>query len=697
MPLVISLRPASNATLFGWIIGLILLSGTIMLNHVTASHNQDMEYISSRGMTLSRFTGLLKTETENDAASFVFVIEDEDRIAQHGDKSNSRDSLDEGVWKSFTDHEWERAFQSMTRPSIAGYTNTTTLRILDTMEGSVPFILCSSEEHKLGGYGRWKQIQRRIADYENTNELDKTYIIDTNPPNVVYNKEDMLCVIIPLPALLASNLALNSTQYISIQPLPSMGKIIKGSFQSFSNRVDDLKTMRRSHDANERLNNLPQWFPRINVLLCSDLLEKHPLGSEEQKIFSKNMHVALRLNDKLHQQQTSLSEEYIWHSHAHHTTVSSSHRAEWLSNVFQKGAGSQDCVDLLSNLIFTLNPELRIFSVILQSDVRSSLVQNIKECGYSLLIALSLLDDICSVEVEPKITLMNAQASWMVQSGIRNTTSWHDEGLTGKGEIIAISDTGVDVDNCYFHDANGAVKHNGEIDTSMRKVVQYVPYVDTSDAIYGHGTHVCGTAVGHRSVDGVEESDGMANGIAKDAKLALFDIGGSDGQIVLPLVTAAYLITGRKAGSHLHSASWGTDYNEYGLYANAFDRYHWLNDDFLAIVAAGNTGDSNSFHTVGDPSTAKNVVGVGAGHSSHPDLMTGQLGESYVSSFSSKGPTADGRTKPDVIAPGYSLLSSASRPDKPGACDPASYPEPGQRDDGVLSLFGTSMATPGEL
>jgi subtilisin family serine protease len=82
---------------------------------------------------------------------------------------------------------------------------------------------------------------------------------------------------------------------------------------------------------------------------------------------------------------------------------------------------------------------------------------------------------------------------------------------------------------------------------------------------------------------------------------------------------------------------------------------------------------------------------VGAGNSADYDLVRGQLGPAYIAEFSSRGPTSDGRTKPDIIAPGKFILSANAG----GDCDPSSIPRAGSQAGGVLSMSGTSMATPG--
>lgn len=70
------------------------------------------------------------------------------------------------------------------------------------------------------------------------------------------------------------------------------------------------------------------------------------------------------------------------------------------------------------------------------------------------------------------------------------------------------------------------------------------------------------------------------------------------------------------------------------------------NDDFLILVAAGNSGAGDAMNTVGSPATAKNVIAVGSHHSWGSSLPRGKLGPAYISDFSSRGPTSDGRMKP---------------------------------------------------
>lgn len=91
----------------------------------------------------------------------------------------------------------------------------------------------------------------------------------------------------------------------------------------------------------------------------------------------------------------------------------------------------------------------------------------------------------------------------------------------------------------------------------------------------------------------------------------------------------------------------------------------------LVVFAAGNCGDTSTDDlvdncsvldddegTVLSPAQGKNVVAVG---SSESGGVTGKDMDT-VSYFSSKGPTIDGRIKPDVVAPGDPTWSAAADP-----------------------------------
>src|SRR6266446_9989162 len=112
----------------------------------------------------------------------------------------------------------------------------------------------------------------------------------------------------------------------------------------------------------------------------------------------------------------------------------------------------------------------------------------------------------------------------------------------------------------------------------------------------------------------------------------------------------------------------------------------------VVVVAAGNTGYGTLKSTAGataaglaltinDPGNADLAITVGSTHRDMPHIY----GVSY---FSSKGPTGDGRLKPDLLAPGEKILSCAVAGSKLSQTDGNNQP------CGYLETSGTSMAAP---
>ena len=213
-----------------------------------------------------------------------------------------------------------------------------------------------------------------------------------------------------------------------------------------------------------------------------------------------------------------------------------------------------------------------------------------------------------------------------------NNNSMWSAGINGNGVIVAVSDTGVDYDNCFFHQTGGVI--GNVYSPGKRKVSSYshrngtwclrsgtLPCGDMVDAD-GHGTHVTGTVGGSSSEDGIVVSTNVllqeSSGIAFNCKIAFTDLqpAGFSG-LYTPDPFSNVLIDDLAVGAKIHSASWGCGSgpaacNAYTSYEQALDTYTFENEEFLVLIAAGNDGTLGVEGTVGKPATAKNVMGVGA-------------------------------------------------------------------------------------
>jgi hypothetical protein len=167
---------------------------------------------------------------------------------------------------------------------------------------------------------------------------------------------------------------------------------------------------------------------------------------------------------------------------------------------------------------------------------------------------------------------------------------------------------------------------------------------------------MAGILIGDSSDQGLYEE---TQGLAKDSKISFFDIGvhGSS-SLLLPRGLSSIFSVAYKTGARLHADGWGAPGNLYSILSIEVDAYTALHPDFLVVLAAGNAGASGKW-TVGNPGTAKNALTVGATQSRN-SISDAPIGKSTLAYFSSLGPTADGRLKPDLVAPGYAVLSARS-------------------------------------
>ncbi|MGN0833538.1 MAG: S8 family serine peptidase [Kiritimatiellia bacterium] len=247
-------------------------------------------------------------------------------------------------------------------------------------------------------------------------------------------------------------------------------------------------------------------------------------------------------------------------------------------------------------------------------------------------------------------------------------TVWDLHGLTGAGQVISTADSGLDT---------------GSLATLHGDLAKRVVQLDNLGGYtladgHGHGTHTADTLAGDGTV-----SDGLRRGVAPAAGLHVQACGdGTDSTSIYFGNAETYadiFAAGLAYGAYIHSDSWGgNDAGAYSEFSAGLDEVAWWYPELLVVVAAGNAGPNRQ--TVGSPATAKNALAVGNTYSSR----SGRDPTAMVPS-SSRGPCADGRIKPDVAAPGYSIVSTRSSISSREKFDSEGF---------YTKMSGTSMATP---
>jgi uncharacterized protein (TIGR03382 family) len=312
---------------------------------------------------------------------------------------------------------------------------------------------------------------------------------------------------------------------------------------------------------------------------------------------------------------------------------------------------------------------------------------------------LSAHPDVLWVEPTPRLAYSNDNSSWLIQSGKREQgrTIWR-RGLTGWGQVVAVADSGLDADACQFRYgperaavtlADDALQPPAAaVMEPDNKVLSYyvIGAADAYDDATGgfHGTHTVGDVAGDdyahlatATAAGHDPQDGMAPG----ARIVFQDIGSEDGALrgLQGVSMTDLLLQAYDTGARIHSDSYGSAIISvrYDADAAAIDQAAWELGDLLVVFAAGNSGaDQDGNPQIkslgGTGSVAKNSLVVGA--SGPVELQfygsTYELANDLLF-FSSQGPTADGRLKPDLVAPGmvFSATTDTATLERKGCCD----------------------------
>lgn len=259
----------------------------------------------------------------------------------------------------------------------------------------------------------------------------------------------------------------------------------------------------------------------------------------------------------------------------------------------------------------------------------------------ALLPALAALPELLWLSPTLPLSDRNNDSSWIVQSGILGQRPIWDHGLHGEGQIIGHIDSNFFPESCFFADPDGA-----PIGPTHRKLV-YLGELPGWGS--NHGAHTAGTAVGDAAP--VDESIGtQLRGGAWAARLAHSTYAQS-GEYDL----YADLLAHDAAGARVHTNSWGQDYvTSYTELCADIDAYSHDREEALVVWAVTNQG------LLYTPENAKSTLAVAASYTN--DDLGGSYRGFHQHYSGGLGPTADGRRKPELHAPGYGIRSADALP-----------------------------------
>ncbi|WP_430453475.1 S8 family peptidase [Rhodopirellula europaea] len=284
-------------------------------------------------------------------------------------------------------------------------------------------------------------------------------------------------------------------------------------------------------------------------------------------------------------------------------------------------------------------------------------------------------------------------------------------GATGNEIVWAVLDTGVRWSHPHFWNADPST---GEAFGNLRAAwdcsvrgrpplrsaawdngwanVDFFEHDEIGDDRHGHGTHVAGIIAGADSFG----TDARYMGMAPQAQIHSYKVLGDNGRgkdsYVIKALDHIATLNEQSGRLVIHgiNLSLGGDFDPrvYGCGHSPICqelRRLWQMG-VVIVIAAGNAGHAelkskqgtlhaNMDLSIGDPANLEEAIAVGSVHKHRPSTY----GVSY---FSSRGPTADGRYKPDLVAPGERITSASNQFD------------PARSTTHYVEMNGTSMAAP---
>lgn len=305
--------------------------------------------------------------------------------------------------------------------------------------------------------------------------------------------------------------------------------------------------------------------------------------------------------------------------------------------------------------------------------------------GQVAIVPDAALDDLARRPEVASISLDRAVRGTLDRTAAGTASRWVAEhlGVTGLNVGVATIDSGV---NAWHPDLDGRVIHFADFVNA-----QAAAYDD-----YGHGTHVAGIIAGTG-----QESNGAHRGMAPGAHLVVLKALDITGTGFTSNVIAAidYAIANRAAFNIrvLNLSVAASVYESFNNDPLTLAAKRAVDSGIVVVAAAGNRGRDTTgqqqYGGITSPGNAPWVLTVGA----TSDLGTADRNDDVVAAFSSRGPAPiDESVKPDIVAPGVNIESTADPSSTLFAANPNSrlWGTVKGASEPYLSLTGTSMAAP---
>lgn len=262
-----------------------------------------------------------------------------------------------------------------------------------------------------------------------------------------------------------------------------------------------------------------------------------------------------------------------------------------------------------------------------------------------------------------------------------------DLGLTGKNVKVAVIDSGLDFNHPAFKNGERIIAKVDFVGDNFGKEGAEPVRGDNPQDCFGHGTHVAGIIGGYDPKK--TNADGESfSGVAPDVQLGIYRVlgcaGSTNSAILIDALEQAYL-------DHMQvvNISIGNSFNNWAAHPAAIVADRMIKKGMVVVASAGNSGTKGAF-SMGGVGMGRNVISVASVDKKRryisasldkldKNALPQPAPTNTISKFTSYGLSAELELKPNLSAPGGTILST--------------YPVI-KNTGGYMEIDGTSQAAP---
>ena len=345
------------------------------------------------------FLSILLRLSQISGASMGFSCTDKESYVSSFQAQFCNNHISSSDWEGIQHFEWEKA----------------------SFEGTTAFFVCHLDNSTLSGNIRREKIESL------TTGIGLDVKLDEYP---IYNADGTYCAngYGPMTRTTADHLHDMSDKKIIVHPLSAMEKIRKGSF-------DDI-----SFTSEAEINTASQTSSisilSIHADLCPGAVQSHSaaaqLASDFVNKIRNNLKAEVDING--HDRSDIAQSLYFTASEA-----DSDNKAQF--NEFFENASNPDfdCMHIIEKTAIVIETSSSGQSYQVSYEFGSDDHES-KVCYDYFIVGLATQKEVCSVEKQDKIRLLNEHAQWILQSGIEEQRPFFDKGLSGTGQVVQVSE-----------------------------------------------------------------------------------------------------------------------------------------------------------------------------------------------------------------------------------------------------------------